>query len=137
MRSLALLLLLACGHPASHDTTTTPHAAGSAASDPTCPLEIPGTSVSVEDTPTGAALVFATTGNAAAVQARADAFAAAHGKPGAQGFAAMIAPAAQVTTQKIDGGAKLVFAGGDAGALQSELRMHAGHLGAGSCAMAM
>ena len=34
-------------------------------------------------------------------------------------------------------GAKLVFAGGDAAAIQSELRMHAGHLSAGSCAMAM
>lgn len=97
---------------------------------------MPGTSISVEDTDTGAALVFVTTGNADDVQKRADAFAAAHGKPG-NGFAAMVATSAQVAAQKIDHGAKLVFTGGDAAALQSELRMHAGHLSAGSCAMAM
>ncbi len=131
------MLLIACSHPATQAPATTPKPASSAASDPTCPLEIAGTSVTVEDTNDGGALVFTTTGDAAAVQARADAFAAAHGKPGAPPFAAMVAPSAKVTAEKIDGGAKLVFSGGDASALQSELRMHAGALGAGSCKMAM
>ena len=133
MRSLALVLLVACGGaPAKHEPAPPPPPA---ASDPTCPLEVAGTSISVEDTNDGAALVFVTTGDAAQVQTRADAFAAAHGTS-ATGFAGMVAASAKVTAQHIDHGAKLVFSG-DAAAIQSELRMHAGHLSAGSCAMAM
>jgi len=134
VRSLVLLLLVACGQPAKHDTTPPP--APAAAHDATCPLEVPGTSVTVEDTADGAAMVFVTTGDAAAVQAAADAFAAAH--PSAtSGFAGMVAKGSSVAAQRITGGAKLEFSGGDAPALQSELRMHADHLSAGSCAMAM
>lgn len=136
MRSLVFVLaaaLAACGgQPAKHEPTV---AAPVAASDPTCPLEVPGTSITVEDTNDGGALVFVTTGDAADVQKRADAFAAAHGSS-ASGFAGMVAASAKVTAQHIDHGAKLVFAG-DAASIQSELRMHAGHLSAGSCAMAM
>lgn len=134
MRSLVFVLLVACGgQPAKHEPTVpTPP---SSASDPTCPLEVPGTSVSVEDTNDGGALVFVTTGDADGVQKRADAFAAAHGAA-TTGFAAMVAASAKVNAQHIDHGAKLVFAG-DAASIQSELRMHAGHLSAGSCAMAM
>jgi len=136
VRSLVVLLaatLAACGgQPAKHEAVAAPAAA---ASDPTCPLEVPGTSITVEDTNDGGALVFVTTGDAAAVQQRADAFATAHGTS-ATGFAGMVAASAKVTSQHIDHGAKLVFAG-DAASIQSELRMHAGHLSAGSCAMAM
>jgi hypothetical protein len=135
VRSLALVLLVACGQPAKHESTTTPPAAA-AASDPTCPLEVPGTSLTVEDTSDGGALVFVTTGDAAGVQARADAFAAQHASA-TGGFAAMVAKGANVAAQRIDHGAKLVFTGTDAAAIQSELRMHAGHLSSGSCAMAM
>ncbi len=135
MRKLALLLLVACGQPAKHDTTAPP--APAAAHDATCPLEVPGTSVTVEDTPDGAAMGFVTTGDASAVQAAADAFAAAHGSASGSSFAAMVAKGATVTAQRITGGAKLVFAGSDAPGIQSELRMHAGHMSAGSCAMAM
>jgi hypothetical protein len=46
--------------------------------DPTCPVLVNGTSVTVEDTDTGAALVFVTTGDAAAVRTRARALADAH-----------------------------------------------------------
>jgi len=109
----------------------------SASSDPTCPLEVPGTSVSVEDTTDGAALVFVTTGNASDVQSRADAFAAAHGAATGNSFAAMVAHNAAVNVQRMAHGAKLVFSGADAASIQSELRMHADHLSAGSCAMAM
>lgn len=135
MRSLVLLLLLACGQPAKPGPTVP---APTGTSDPTCPLEVAGTSITVEDTIDGAAMVFVTTGNAADVQARTDAFAAAHAHPADKtSFAAMVAPSANVTSQHIDHGAKLVFAGGDAAAIQSELRMHAAHLSAGSCSMAM
>jgi hypothetical protein len=136
VRSLALVLLVACGQPAKHEATT-PAPAGAAPNDPTCPLEVPGTSITVEDTTDGAAMVFVTTGNAADVQARADAFAAQHAGATGDTFAAMVARNATVTAQRIDHGAKLVFTGADAAAIQSELRMHAGHLSAGSCAMAM
>jgi hypothetical protein len=135
VRSLLLITLLACGSPAKPPPTgpTMP----AAKSDPTCPLEVPGTSVSVEDTTDGGALVFVTTGNAADVQTRADAFAAQHAGAAGDSFAAMVAHAATVSAQHIDHGAKLVFTGSDAGSIQSELRMHATHLSAGSCAMAM
>lgn len=135
MRSLVLFLLVAAcgGQPAKHDTTVQ---APPQASDPTCPLEVPGTSVTVEDANDGAAMVFVTTGNAADVQTRADAFAAAHATAN-NGFAAMVAKSAAVTSQHVDHGAKLVFTGSDAASIQSELRMHAGHLSAGSCQMAM
>jgi hypothetical protein len=46
--------------------------------DPACPVEVPGTSVSVEDTETGAALVFVTTGDEAAVRQRAGEMARIH-----------------------------------------------------------
>ena len=135
MRSLALILLVACGQPAKHEATTPP--APTASTDPTCPLEVPGTSITVEDTTDGAALVFVTTGDANDVQTRADAFAAQHASATGDTFAAVVAKGATVTAARIDHGAKLVFTGGDPAALQSELRMHAGHLSAGSCAMAM
>ena len=135
MRSLALILLVACGQPAKHDATTP--AAPAVSKDPTCPLEIPGTSLTVEDTNDGAAMVFVTTGSANDVQARADAFAAQHPTATGDTFAAMVAKGAVVAAQHIDHGAKLVFTGADVAAIQSELRMHAGHLSAGSCAMAM
>jgi hypothetical protein len=135
VRSLALILLVACGQPAKHEAATTP--APAAAKDPTCPLEVPGTSLTVEDTSDGAAMVFVTTGDAGDVQARADAFASQHGTATGDTFAAMVARTAKVTAERIEHGAKLVFTGGDAAAIQSELRMHAGHLSTGSCAMAM
>jgi hypothetical protein len=135
VRSLALILLVACGQPAKHEATTPP--APAAAKDPTCPLEVPGTSLTVEDTNDGAAMVFVTTGDATDVQTRADAFAAQHASANGDTFAAMVAKGANVKAERIDHGAKLVFTGGDAAAIQSELRMHAAHLSAGSCAMAM
>jgi len=73
------LALCACGHPAAHDTTTKPPPA--AESDASCPLEVPGTSVTEEDTIGGGALVFVTTGDAASVYARAQKFAIWHRQP--------------------------------------------------------
>ena len=49
----------------------------------------------------------------------------------------MISVHSKAETSDIDGGAKLVFVSGgaDVAKLQSELRMHAQHLGSGTCAM--
>ena len=125
--------------PATHDTATA-IVKPAAPDDPTCPLVVPGTSVSVEDTSTGAALVFVTTGDAAAVRTRATALADMHtkhdGPSGAMGM--MFSPSSTAASKDIDGGARVEFAAknpDDAGKLQSELRMHAGHLTGGSCAM--
>jgi hypothetical protein len=118
MRLAVLFALAACGH-AAPPLAPAPAAAHD---DPTCPVAVPGTSVTVEDTPTGGALVFVTTGNADELRARADKFAMVH---------------ADKTVEPIDHGARVVYSAQPDGvaALQSELRMHAQHLASGSCQM--
>ncbi len=83
--SLAFTLLAACGGPGgTTNTITTPITSGSASSasaaddDPSCPVTVAGTSVSVEDTDTGAALVFVTTGDDDELRKRVAALAATH-----------------------------------------------------------
>ena len=132
-----LICIAACGSSA-------PATKGSApvtkADDPTCPLVVPGTSVSVEDTPIGASLMFVTTGDAAAVRTRAAALAAMHNKHDGPSSAMgmMFPPTWTATTGEIQGGARVDFAAkNDDGVdkVQGELRMHAGHLTGGSCEM--
>lgn len=76
--SLVLLLAAACGGSSSPATSTTTPRTSTAANDPSCPVAVPGTSVTVEDTPSGAALVFVTTGHVADVRRRAGALAQMH-----------------------------------------------------------
>jgi hypothetical protein len=128
----------ACGSKQPAPSNPTPPAAGSsAAGDPSCPLEVPGTSLTVEDTATGAALVFVTTGDAAELSKRAQAFAEMHNKHEGPGDAmGMMFPQSwKATAQDIQGGARVEFSGDDPADVQSQLRMHAGHLSSGSCAM--
>jgi hypothetical protein len=73
---LLALALAACSSPAKKDPTGPGPTAK--ADDPTCPVLVAGTSVTVEDTERGAALVFVTTGDAPAVRVRASALANAH-----------------------------------------------------------
>ena len=142
MKQLWLCIALAAcgGSSAPKQDTTTTQAPPAKTGDPTCPLEVPGTSLSVEDTTAGAALVFVTTGDAAAVQMRATALATMHtnqdGQKGAMGM--MFTPTSTATASNIEGGARIEFAAknpADASKVQSELRMHANHLTGGSCAM--
>lgn len=139
MRSLILsICVAACGGKPAPKGTEPPTTAK--ADDPTCPLVVPGTSVSVEDTPIGASLLFVTTGDAAAVRTRATALSGMHNKHDGPSSAMgmMFPPTWSATTLEIDGGARVDFAAkseADAGKVQSELRMHAGHLSGGSCAM--
>lgn len=72
-----LLLLASCGGSSSPKVTTVP-AEPAAPADDACPMTVAGTSVTVEDTPVGGALVFATTGDVDAVRARVRAWADAH-----------------------------------------------------------
>jgi hypothetical protein len=65
----------ACGSSSPH--VRTEPVAVAPTSDP-CPMTVPGTSVTVEDTPTGAALVFVTTGELEALRSRVGAWAEGH-----------------------------------------------------------
>jgi hypothetical protein len=142
MKSLMFSLVLgaaACGSSSS-PSPTTPTAQTAAADDPSCPLLVPGTSLSVEDTTTGAALVFVTTGDPLAVRARAAKLAEMHtghdGPPNQMGM--MFTAGSTATATEIEGGARVEFAAtapDGAAALQKELRMHASHLTGGSCEM--
>jgi hypothetical protein len=68
--SFVLALAAACGGASTSSPAATPPESTAAASDPSCPVAVPGTSVSVEDTDTGAALVFVTTGDVAELRRR-------------------------------------------------------------------
>ena len=138
-RLLVIALVAACGGSSpKHETPPPPPPGG----DPSCPVEVPGTSVTVEDTATGAALVFVTTSDVAAVRKRANALATMHtkhdGPDTAMGM--MIGTASTAVESDTETGAKITFTASkpdDVSALQSELRMHANHLSSGSCKMAM
>lgn len=71
-----ILSLAACGGSSSSSTGSTTSKA--AASDPSCPVAVAGTSVNVEDSSTGAALVFVTTGDAADLRRRVATMATMH-----------------------------------------------------------
>lgn len=157
-----------------------------ATADPSCPVTVPGTSAAVEDTETGAALVFVTTGDVSELRRRVAAMAAMHndhhGKMGtlptgegpagggpeghemggmdhakmggmdhakmsgmdhaaggehADHAGGMISIHSKATAEDIDAGARLIFtaAPADVAALGDQLRMHAQHMAAGTCAM--
>jgi hypothetical protein len=129
--------IAACGSKQPAPSNPAPPAPVTHATDPTCPLEVPGTSLTVEDTATGAALVFVTTGDAGDLSKRAAAFAAMHNKhDGPTGAMGMMFPQTwKATAQDIEGGTRVEFSGDDPAVVQSQLRMHAGHLSSGSCAM--
>ena len=69
--------LASCG-PAAVKTDPVKPGPSAKQDDPTCPVLVAGTSVTVEDTDQGAAFVFVTTGDAAAVRTRASALATLH-----------------------------------------------------------
>lgn len=177
--AIAVVALAACG---SSNRAPAQPAPSAAADDPTCPVLVAGTSVTVEDTDGGAAFVFVTTGDAAAVRTRARALADAHNAHHAKmeapaagaadphaghgghadhnahaghdahaghGAAApaaaapagkhtmgtMISAHSTAAVTELPNGARVAFTAHDPAALQSELRMHAQHLGGGTCEM--
>lgn len=132
------LAAAACGSKSPAARSHGVHA--SPTDDPTCPLLVPGTSVSVEDTDGGAAMVFVTTGDPLSVRARAAALAEMHTKHDgpATAMGMMFSAGSSATATEVEGGARVEFAAASSDqveSLQSELRMHAGHLTSGSCEM--
>lgn len=75
--TLGIAVISACGG-GGKSTTATQAPRGGSTDDPSCPVAVPGTSVTVEDTNSGAALVFVTTGDAGELRKRAAAMAAMH-----------------------------------------------------------
>jgi hypothetical protein len=161
MSRLLFVLLIACGGSPTTTPTTPPPAK---ASDPACPVEVAGTSVTVEDSDTGAALVFVTTGDVADVRTRAAALVKKHNDHHAAmgplpdgtdaggehhhdhaamaghdhaAMTAMISIHSKAVASDVDGGAKVAFIANasDVGKLQAELRMHGKHYAAGTCEM--
>lgn len=138
---LAGLLVGACSSPAKPAPTPPSPTEPAANDDPSCPLVVPGTSISVEDTPDGPAFVFVTTGDVAEVRTRGQAFATMHnerkGSPESLGM--MFSPKSTAKASDIDGGVRITFtptAPATNAEVGDELRMHGGHLaGASSCKM--
>jgi len=144
---LAILfsLVVACGPSAKPSTpsppTPTETATPAANDDPSCPLLVPGTSISVEDSAEGPAFVFVTTGDAAAVRTRGQALAAMHNERSgaADSLGMMFAAKSTAKAADIEGGVRITFVPvppATAAEVGDELRMHGGHLaGASSCKM--
>jgi hypothetical protein len=138
---LAGLLVGACGSPAKSPTTPPSEPTTPASDDPSCPLLVPGTSISVEDTTEGPAFAFVTTGDVAQVRTRGQALAAMHndrkGAPEALGM--MFSPKSTAKAADIEGGVRVTFTATPPATnseVGDELRMHGGHLaGASSCKM--
>lgn len=111
--------------------------------DPSCPMVEAGTAVTAEDTVDGGALVFVTSpASLAAVRERTATLAQMHNQHAGPGDAMgmMIGTKSTAVVEDVPTGARVVFTPTrpeDLGALQNELRMHAGHLQPGSCKMAM
>lgn len=157
--ALFVVLFVACsGSPKSAPATPPP-----SQSDPTCPVAVAGTSVTAEDTATGAALVFVTTGDVGELRKRVAAMAGSHNEHhGAMGAlptgdeaggghhhdhaamqhqqqapasGAMIGVHSKAIAQDVEGGAKLAYVAAPDGVaqLQGELRVHAQHLASGTC----
>lgn len=72
--------IAACGGGAKSSPTTMKPTTSTTAetNDPSCPVAVPGTSVTVEDAAAGASLVFVTTGDVAELRRRVSAMASMH-----------------------------------------------------------
>lgn len=139
---LLIAALAACGG-GSKPATTTAQPPAAMSDDPSCPLVEPGTSISEEDTPNGAALVFVTTpASLQAVRKRGTTLAEMHNKETgpAEAMGMMIRTKSTAVVEDIPTGTRVVFtptSNDDLAGLQEELRMHAGMMKPGSCAMKM
>lgn len=133
MKLLVLALLIGCSSPAKPKPVTEPSAAGPDG-DVTCPLLVPGTAVTAEDTPDGPSLVFVTTGDAEKVRSRGKALAAMHNERNgpSEDLGMMFTIGSTASAADVEGGVRVTFKGGKL----DELQMHVKHLmGATTCVM--
>lgn len=107
-------LAAACGSKSSAKPTAAHHDQAADKMAGMCPVEVPGTSVAAEDSATGGALVFVTTGDVAEVRKRVAAMAAMHNDHQAEMAA--------------NGGAMPGMAHGDMGAMKGMDHAHMGHM---------
>jgi hypothetical protein len=131
VKLLVLALLIGCSSPAKPKPVTPEPAASG---DPTCPLLVPGTAVTAEDTAEGPSLVFVTTGDATAVRTRGQALAAMHNerKGPDEDLGMMFTIGSTASASDVEGGVRVTFKGGKL----DELQMHVKHLaGATTCVM--
>lgn len=135
MRLLAFALLIGCSSPAKPNAIAPgDRALPMASGDVTCPLLVPGTAMTAEDTADGPSLVFVTTGDAGAVRTRGQALAAMHNerKGPSEDLGMMFTPGSSASASDVEGGVRVTFKGGQL----DELQMHVKHLtGATTCEM--
>lgn len=112
-----------------------------------CPMEVPGTQVSVADTQDGVAITFTTSGEVAQLRQRVHAMAAMHehmmsggmmGSGGAMGSSGMMMVPSDARAEDIQGGARLVLTPKDPAQLaqlRDHVHAHAAQMARGDCPM--
>lgn len=152
---------IACGGSKSAPPAATPHNGSGAMAD-MCPMEVPGTQVSVADTQDGVAVAFMTSGDVAQVRQRVHGMAAMHEKmmsgggmmgSGGMGSGGMMGSGSggmmgsghmmkmvdsTAQAEDIDGGARIVLTPKDPAKLaelRDHVREHAGRMASGHCPM--
>ena len=135
---LLMLFVIGCGSSGTRGHTPPP---SPPIDNPTCPLLVPETTLTVEDA-AGPSFVFITTGDVEEVRTRGRALAEMHNdREGPHGaFELVITGVSSAVAANIDGGVRVTFRPADpndAGKLGDELRMRGSHLAGarGSCAM--
>ena len=141
---LAAAAFAGCASTTSSDTTASAngmqhgqgmHAMHDGGKD-SCPMMMPGVTVTEQDTADGAALVFATTGDVAALRTHAGAMATKHNTMHTSSSAMM--PASTARAEDIEGGVQLVItpaAAADVDAVRAQVRKHAEMAKNGECPM--
>lgn len=114
-----------------------------------CPMDVPGTKVSVADTPDGVALTFTTTGDVSKLREHVYGMAAMHehmmqegsgsGGMGSGGMMMKMVPST-ARSEDVEGGARIVLTPKDAAQLselRAHVREHATQMTSGHCPMMM
>jgi hypothetical protein len=144
------ILMFGCGgsksEPAKpHPTASEAHAHGEAAMGGTCPMDVPGTKVSVADTPDGVAITFTTTSDVAELRQRVHHVAEMHehrmqGGMGSGGMGSghmmMKMVPSTARAEDVDGGARIALTPNDPAQLadlRAHVHEHAAQMANGHC----
>lgn len=144
LAALSLVAVAACGTAAgppsnSPDGAKNMHGMkGMSDMHPSCPMMVKGTMVTAADTADGAALVFTTTGDVAALRTKVAAMAEKHSAMHAGGKVMAMMPSSRARAEDIDRGARLVLtpeAAADVAAIRAHVHKHAQEAKPGECPM--